>query len=108
MVQVSTPTICRYTKCPYGQKYAFKNCPLAEYINLSPKSDEIVPYFGGLFPDEPLPKDGFVDLEDKPGFGVTLDRSRLRRPYTRTAEEVKANYVRNAERAMPTVAKLPF
>ena len=37
-------------------QYAFANCPLAEYINLSPKADKIVPYFGGLFPDEPLPK----------------------------------------------------
>ncbi|EGD79958.1 L-rhamnonate dehydratase [Salpingoeca rosetta] len=92
----------------YHLQYAFKNCPLAEYINLSPKSDRIVPYFGGLFPDEPLPKDGFIDLPDKPGFGVSLDRSRLRRPYTRTGDEVTTNFKRNAERAMPTVAKLPF
>ena len=40
----------------YHLQYAFTNCPLAEYINLSPKADAIVPYFGGLFPDEPLPK----------------------------------------------------
>lgn len=37
-------------------QYAFRNCPMAELINLSPKADKIVPYFGGLFPDEPLPK----------------------------------------------------
>lgn len=40
----------------YHLQYAFGNCPVAEFINLSPKSDKIVPYFGGLFPDEPLPK----------------------------------------------------
>ncbi len=42
----------------YHLQYAFGNCPVAEFINLSPKSDKIVPYFGGLFPDEPLPKVG--------------------------------------------------
>lgn len=39
----------------YHLQYAFANCPLAEYINLSAKADSIVPYFGNLFSDEPLP-----------------------------------------------------
>ena len=26
-----------------------------------------MPFFGGLFPDEPLPKDGFIDLPDRYG-----------------------------------------
>ena len=59
-------------------------CPLAEYINLSPNADVIAPYFGGLFTDEPLPKDGFIDLPDRPGFGVTLIRDQLHRPYARS------------------------
>eukprot|EP00049_Salpingoeca_infusionum_P018980 m.359599 g.359599 ORF g.359599 m.359599 type:complete len:438 (-) comp18646_c0_seq1:3035-4348(-) len=92
----------------YHLQYAFENCPVAEYINLSPKSDSIVPYFGGLFPDEPLPKDGFIDLPDRPGFGVTLDRTNLVRCCPRTAEEVKANYTRNAAREMPVKAHMPF
>eukprot|EP00045_Choanoeca_perplexa_P017980 m.273438 g.273438 ORF g.273438 m.273438 type:complete len:442 (+) comp17684_c0_seq22:905-2230(+) len=92
----------------YHLQYAFPNCPLAEYINLSPKSDKIVPYFGGLFPDEPLPKDGFIDLPERPGFGVTLDRSKLNRPHPRSAEDVKANYDRNVNRPMPKKAHLPF
>ena len=54
---------------------------MAEFLNLSPKSDRIEPYFGTLFPDEPLPKDGFIDLPDRPGFGVTLNKKGLRRPY---------------------------
>jgi hypothetical protein len=33
-----------------------------------------VSYFGNLFTDEPLPKDGYVELTRKPGFGVTLNR----------------------------------
>ena len=65
----------------YHLQYAFENCPMAEFLNLSPKSDRIEPYFGTLFPDEPLPKDGFIDLPDRPGFGVTLNKKGLRRPY---------------------------
>jgi L-rhamnonate dehydratase len=92
----------------YHMQYAFHNCPVAELINLSPKGDKIVPYFGGLFPDEPLPKDGFIDLPDKPGFGVTLDRKNMKRPYTRSAEEVAAQFKINAELPMPTKAHMPF
>ena len=40
----------------YHLQYAFTNCPLAEFINLSHSAAAITPYFGGLFPDEPLPK----------------------------------------------------
>lgn len=66
-------------------QYAYMNCPLAECINLSPEADKIVPYFGGLFIDEPLPVDGYIALpHDKPGFGVTLNPAlKLRRPYER-------------------------
>jgi hypothetical protein len=52
---------------------------MAEFLNLSPKSDKIIPYFGSIFTDEPLPKDGFIDLPDRPGFGVTLNREGLKR-----------------------------
>jgi L-rhamnonate dehydratase len=52
---------------------------------MSPKADKIVSYFGKLFKDEPLPKDGYVELSDKPGFGVELNREELnlKRPYPR-------------------------
>eukprot|EP00731_Ephydatia_muelleri_P036122 Em0202g12a len=49
------------------------------------EADKIVPYFGGLFTDEPLPENGFVTLPDRPGFGVTLNRDSLHRPYPRPA-----------------------
>jgi len=51
----------------YHLQYAFSNCPMAEFLVLSPKGDKIVPLFGKLFLDEPLPKDGYIDLPDRPG-----------------------------------------
>jgi len=67
----------------YHLQYAFQNCPMAEYLVMSPKADTIVPGFGNLFTDEPLPKDGWLDLPEKPGWGVTLNREglQLKRPY---------------------------
>jgi len=44
-----------------------------EFINLSPNGDKVVPVFGKMFTDEPVPKDGYISLSDKPGFGVTLN-----------------------------------
>ena len=92
----------------YHMQYAFINCPIAEYINLSPNADSIVPYFGGLFPDEPLPKDGFIDLPDRPGFGVTLKRDGLKRPYARSEEDSKRQALLNINRAKPEKAHMPF
>ena len=47
--------------------------PINEFINLSPNGDKIVPVFGKIFTDEPIPKDGYISLSDNPGFGVTLN-----------------------------------
>ena len=92
----------------YHLQYAFRNCPVAEYINLSPHSDKIVPYFGDVFKDEPLPKDGFIDLPDKPGFGVTINMEGLKRPYPRDAAESVMQAEKNVNRKMPTKAHMPF
>jgi len=69
----------------YHLQICFPNCPMAEFLVMSPKADSIVSFFGNLFVDEPLPKDGFVELSRKPGFGVTLNREglKMRRPYSR-------------------------
>ena len=69
----------------YHLQYAFANCPMAEFLIMSPQADTIVPLFGDLFVDEPLPKDGWIDIPDTPGWGVELNREglRLRRPYAR-------------------------
>lgn len=92
----------------YHLQYAFRNCPVAEFINLSEKADKIVPYFGNLFDDEPLPKDGFIDLPDRPGFGVTLNRDSLRRPYARSEQESMAQAEKNINRKIPEKAHMPF
>ena len=69
----------------YHMQLAFVNTPMAEFINLHPTGEALAPYFGGLFPDEPLPTNGRIvaaELGKKPGFGVTLDKSKLTRPFT--------------------------
>ncbi|XP_069130861.1 L-rhamnonate dehydratase-like [Argopecten irradians] len=92
----------------YHLQYAFCNCPVAEFINLSPQADKIVPYFGGLFPDEPLPANGFIDLPDKPGFGVTLCKDTLRRPYNRSDEESRKQAELNINLKPAEKAFMPF
>lgn len=70
----------------YHLQICFPSCPIAEFLVMSPQGDEITSYFGKLFKDEPLPKEGFVELpHDKPGFGVELNREALNliRPYPR-------------------------
>jgi len=81
----------------YHLQFAFMNAPLGEFINLSADACEIKPYFGGLFDDEPLPKDGKITLEqiNKPGFGCVLNKSGLTRPYPRSAESAAAHRVIN-------------
>ena len=86
----------------YHLQYAFANCPVAEFINMSPKADKIVPCFGNLFLDEPLPAHGFIQLPDKPGFGVTLNKDILSRPYKRDPEYLgKPCFADIAEAKMP-------
>ncbi|MGI8566920.1 MAG: L-rhamnonate dehydratase [Pyrinomonadaceae bacterium] len=67
----------------YHMQYAFTNCPIAEFLIMSPGADKIVPLFGDLFVNEPVPKDGYLDLTDAPGWGVELNKNvlKLRRPY---------------------------
>lgn len=82
----------------YHLQFAYLNAPLGEFINLSPDSCEIKPYFGGLFPDEPLPSNGKITLDqvNKPGFGCILKKDGLRRPYVRSEEAVAAHRAVNA------------
>ncbi len=66
----------------YHLQYAFTNCPMAEFLMMSPEADQIVPVFGDIFVEEPLPEDGCLALPDEPGWGVELNRDglSLRRP----------------------------
>lgn len=40
-------------------------------------------------------QDGFIDLPDRPGFGVTLKRDKLKRPYTREGKHLCCSYARS-------------
>ena len=63
----------------------------------------------GLEGEHPNPhQDGFIDLPDRPGFGVTLNRDGLVRPYPRTAEESAQQAQANIDRPVPSVARMPF
>ena len=39
----------------------------------SPDGKSILPVFGSLFLNEPVPHGGFLDVSDEPGFGLTLN-----------------------------------
>jgi len=68
----------------YHMQMANVNCPMAEFLVMSPEGATVVPLFGNLFEDEPLPRDGIIYLDPaKPGWGVTLNKSKLKllRPY---------------------------
>jgi L-rhamnonate dehydratase len=77
--------------------YAFTNCPIAEFLVMSPQADRLVPIFGDLFKDEPLPVNGHICLSDAPGWGVELnDKLELARPYARSHASDKRVAAREA------------
>jgi len=69
----------------YHLQLANTNCPWAEFLIMSPEADKIVPLFGNLFTNEPLPSNGVTVVPDRPGWGVDLnkDKIKLKRPYVR-------------------------
>ena len=62
---------------PYSYHFAFSqiNCPFQEYVAASPNGKSILPVFGNLFLDEPMPTRGYLDVSSlsEPGFGLTLN-----------------------------------
>ncbi|KAK6330042.1 hypothetical protein TWF718_003470 [Orbilia javanica] len=62
---------------PYSYHFVISqnNTPFQEYLANSPDGESVLPVFGGLFKDEPLPDNGkmLVETLDKPGFGLELD-----------------------------------
>jgi len=75
-------------------QYAFSNCPIAEFLVMSPKADQLVPLFGELFLNEPMPQDGYLELTDAPGWGVELnDQLELIRPYEGSASKARVHEV---------------
>jgi L-rhamnonate dehydratase len=51
------------------------NSPFAEYLVMSPKADEVVPQYDPLLEGEVIPVNGKVKLNDRPGFGVSLNNT---------------------------------
>lgn len=47
--------------------------PFSEFLMMAPAADCIVPMFAPLFTEEPVPVDGHIDVDDRPGFGVELN-----------------------------------
>lgn len=62
---------------PYSYHYVVSqaNCPFQEYLANSPDGKSVLPVFGNLFTNEPIPSKGYLDVSelDKPGFGLELN-----------------------------------
>lgn len=62
---------------PYSYHFVVsqQNTPFQEYLANSPDSRSVLPVFGDLFTDEPIPHKGYLDVADldKPGFGLTIN-----------------------------------
>ncbi|KIJ61256.1 hypothetical protein HYDPIDRAFT_138129 [Hydnomerulius pinastri MD-312] len=70
------PVVPHASSC-YSYHFALSqtNTPFAEIVCNAPDGKSVLPTFGKLFLDEPLPVDGKIDatMLDKPGFGLTLN-----------------------------------
>ena len=61
---------------PYSYHFVVSqpNSPFHEYLCNAPDGKGVLPVFGDLFTNEPMPIDGYIDVTqlDKPGFGLEL------------------------------------
>lgn len=64
---------------PYSYHFVVSqtNSPFQEYLANSPDGQSVLPVFGNLFINEPIPEKGYLDVSvlDKPGFGLELNPS---------------------------------
>lgn len=62
---------------PYSYHFTFSqvNCPFQEYVAASPDGRSILPVFGSLFTNEPVPVNGDMHISQlsEPGFGLKLN-----------------------------------
>ncbi|KAH8723213.1 nucleotide-diphospho-sugar transferase [Phaeosphaeriaceae sp. PMI808] len=76
---------------PYSYHFVVSqvNSPFQEYLANSPDGKSVLPVFGNLFLNEPIPTKGYLDVKtlDLPGFGLELnpnagliDAARILRP----------------------------
>ncbi|CAC9892542.1 unnamed protein product [Aureobasidium pullulans] len=64
---------------PYSYHFVVSqtNSPFQEYLANSPDGQSVLPVFGNLFINEPIPEKGYLDVSvlDKPGFGLEINPS---------------------------------
>lgn len=51
-----------------------RNSPFTECLMMSPKADRTISQYYPLIKDEPMPVNGRLKMDDKPGFGVELNK----------------------------------
>jgi len=64
---------------PYSYHFVVSqaNSPFQEYLANSPDGKSVLPVFGNLFTNEPIPDKGYLDVSvlDRPGFGLEVNPS---------------------------------
>jgi L-rhamnonate dehydratase len=75
MVSAEGKLVIPHGSSVYSYHYAIASSatPFSEFLMMAPEADKVVPMFSPLFEDEPVPVDGFLDVPDEPGFGVTFN-----------------------------------
>lgn len=62
---------------PYSYHFVVSqaNAPFQEYLANSPDGKSVMPVFGNLFTNEPIPSKGYLDVSelDRPGFGLEIN-----------------------------------
>ena len=62
---------------PYSYHFVVSqsNSPFQEYLANSPDGKSVLPVFGNLFKNEPIPTKGYLDIAelDRPGFGLEIN-----------------------------------
>lgn len=62
---------------PYSYHFVVSqaNSPFQEYLANSPDGKSVLPVFGNLFTNEPIPTKGYLDVAelDRPGFGLEIN-----------------------------------
>ena len=102
---------------PYSYHFVVSqhNSPFQEYLANSPDGKSVLPVFGDMFTNEPIPTKGYLDVSelDKPGFGLELSpNARLvdatgllgmapQRSLTLPAEEKKEDAKKNGVNGVP-------
>ncbi|OQO11864.1 hypothetical protein B0A48_03591 [Cryoendolithus antarcticus] len=72
------PVVC-HASGPYSYHFTVSqsNSPFQEYLANSPDGKSVLPVFGNLFTNEPIPTKGYLDVTDLdlPGFGLEINPS---------------------------------